>query len=107
MLIWLYVLSIAVLIGAALNASFDRIWPDDETAGARLELVRRLRAKAVAARMREVGLDDQVPAWEDLSAPKTHELHADLAESSDRVKADREAESSGRRKSSAPPRKRA
>ena len=107
-LIWLYLLSIAVLIGAALNASFDRVFPDDETAGARLELVRRLRAKAMAARLKEVGLDDQVPAWEDLSAPKTHELHADLAEGGDRVKADREAEQkSGRRKPSAPPRKRA
>jgi len=106
-LIWLYVLSIAVLIGAALNASFDRVFPDDVTAGARLEVVRRLRAKAMAARLKEVGLDDQVPAWEDLSAPKTHELHADLAEGGDRVKADREAERSGRRKPSAPPRKRA
>lgn len=106
-LIWLYLLSIAVLIGAALNASFDRVFPDDTTAGARLEVVRRLRAKAMAARLKEVGLDDQVPAWEDLSAPKTHELHADLAEGGDRVKADREAERSGRRKSSAPPRKRA
>jgi len=106
-LIWLYLLSIAVLIGAALNASFDRVFPDDETAGARLELVRRLRAKAMAARLKEVGLDDQVPAWEDLSAPKTHELHADLAEGGDRVKADREAERRGRRKPSAPPRKRA
>lgn len=26
-LLWLYVLSIAVLIGAALNAAFDRLWP--------------------------------------------------------------------------------
>ena len=67
-LLWLYVLSIAVLIGAALNASFDRVFPDDATAGARLELVRRLRAKAMATRMREVGLDDAVPAWEDLSS---------------------------------------
>ena len=27
-LLWLYVLSIAVLIGAALNASFDRVFPE-------------------------------------------------------------------------------
>jgi membrane protein len=44
-LIWLYVTSIAVLIGAALNASFDRLWPEKSTAGARLELVRRLRQR--------------------------------------------------------------
>jgi membrane protein len=34
-LIWLYVLAIAVLIGAALNAATDRIWPVRETASAR------------------------------------------------------------------------
>ena len=31
-LLWLYLLSIAVLIGAALNASFDQLWPQKETA---------------------------------------------------------------------------
>jgi len=45
-LLWLYLLSIAVLIGAAVNAAFDRIWPESETARARLELVRRLRERA-------------------------------------------------------------
>jgi membrane protein len=44
-LIWLYVTSIAVLIGAALNASFDRLWPEKSTARARLEVVRRLRLR--------------------------------------------------------------
>jgi len=58
-LLWLFVLSIAVLIGAALNAAFDRVFPEKSTARARLELVRRLRDKAMAARMREVGLDDR------------------------------------------------
>jgi membrane protein len=57
-LIWLYVLSISVLIGAAVNASFDRVFPANTTARARLELVRRLRAKAVEVRMREGGLSD-------------------------------------------------
>lgn len=55
-LIWLYVLSIAVLIGAALNASFDRVFPATSTAGARLELVRRLRERSVQLRMRDGGL---------------------------------------------------
>ncbi|MEP6815926.1 MAG: YihY/virulence factor BrkB family protein [Marmoricola sp.] len=41
-LLWMYLLSIAVLIGAALNASFDQLWPQQETSTARLELVRRL-----------------------------------------------------------------
>jgi len=46
-LLWLYLLSIAVLIGAALNASFDQLWPQKETATARLELVRRINLNAV------------------------------------------------------------
>jgi len=45
-LLWLYLTALAVLIGAALNAAFDRIWPESSTAGARLELVRRLRRKS-------------------------------------------------------------
>jgi membrane protein len=43
-LLWLYVLSIAVLIGAALNAAFDQLWPQKETTTARRELLRRLDA---------------------------------------------------------------
>jgi membrane protein len=45
-LLWLYLLSIAVLIGAAVNAAFDLIWPETETARARIEPVRRLRQRA-------------------------------------------------------------
>jgi len=51
-LLWLYLLSIAVLIGAALNAAFDRIWPEKETARARMEVVRRLRLQAIVPRLR-------------------------------------------------------
>jgi membrane protein len=46
-LIWLYILSIAVLIGAALNAAFDQIWPQKEIASARSELLRRLSLDTV------------------------------------------------------------
>jgi membrane protein len=41
-LLWLYLVSIAVLIGAALNASVDTVFPQDATAKARDELVRKL-----------------------------------------------------------------
>lgn len=41
-LLWLYLLAIAVLIGAAINASCDFVWPQLETTRARLELRRRL-----------------------------------------------------------------
>ncbi len=51
-LLWLYLLSIAVLIGAAVNAAFDRLWPDKETARARMEIVRKLRLQAIIPRLR-------------------------------------------------------
>ena len=51
-LLWLYVLSVAVLVGAAVNAAFDRVWPESETARARMELVRRLRLRSVLPRLR-------------------------------------------------------
>ena len=47
-MIWLYILAIAVLIGAALNASFDQLWPESGPERARIELVRRLRARAIS-----------------------------------------------------------
>jgi membrane protein len=51
-MLWLYLLCIAVLIGAALNAAFDRIWPAHETARARREVVRKLRMEALMPRLR-------------------------------------------------------
>ena len=42
-LLWLYLLAIAVLIGAAVNASFDAVFPQKATTSARLEMVQRLR----------------------------------------------------------------
>jgi membrane protein len=58
-MLWLYLLSIAVLIGAAVNAAFDRIWPEKETSRARMEIVRRLRLQAVIPRLRR---DDEEQA---------------------------------------------
>jgi voltage-gated potassium channel len=53
LMIWLYILAIAVLIGAALNASFDQLWPESGPARARIELMRRLRRHARLPRMRK------------------------------------------------------
>jgi membrane protein len=53
-LIWLYIIAIAVLIGAALNASFDQLWPESGPARARIELVRRLR-RARMLRLHRLG----------------------------------------------------
>ena len=44
-LIWLYLLAIAVLIGAAVNAAFDTVFPQKATMRARLEQVTRLRQR--------------------------------------------------------------
>jgi membrane protein len=41
-LLWLYLVSIAVLIGAAVNAACDKIFPQNSTQRARTELVKRL-----------------------------------------------------------------
>ena len=46
-LVWLYLVAIAVLIGAAVNAAFDTVFPQKTTTRARLELVQRLRSMAV------------------------------------------------------------
>jgi membrane protein len=42
-LIWLYIVALAVLIGAAVNAAFDTVCPQKTTTTARLELMSRLR----------------------------------------------------------------
>jgi membrane protein len=55
-MIWLYIIAIAVLIGAALNASFDQLWPESGPQQARIELVRRLR-RASLLRMRRHAID--------------------------------------------------
>ena len=44
-LLWLYLLALAVLIGAAVNAAFDTVWPQKSTTRARLEMVQRLRER--------------------------------------------------------------
>lgn len=44
-LLWLYVLAIAVLIGAAVNAAFDTVFPQASTTRARRELMDRLRRR--------------------------------------------------------------
>ncbi len=51
-LLWLYIVALAVLIGAAVNAAFDQIFPQQSTAKARKELVVRLKERVVQARDR-------------------------------------------------------
>ena len=44
-LVWLYLVAIAVLIGAAVNAAFDTVFPQKATSRARLERVQLLRQR--------------------------------------------------------------
>jgi len=44
-LIWLYLVAIAVLIGAAVNAAFDTVFPQKATSRARLQQVQLLRQR--------------------------------------------------------------
>jgi membrane protein len=48
-LLWLYLLSVAVLIGAAVNAAFDSVFPQKSTTSARSELVQRLKDRMTPA----------------------------------------------------------
>jgi membrane protein len=57
-LLWLYVVALAVLIGAAVNAAFDTVFPQKGTTKARLELMARLRsARQVLAKERGATTD--------------------------------------------------
>ncbi len=47
-LLWLYVVALAVLIGAAVNAAFDSVFPQLGTTRARVELMARLRSARTA-----------------------------------------------------------
>lgn len=51
-LVWLYLLALAVLIGAGVNAAFDEVFPQETTQRARRELMARLLR-------RPVGTDDE------------------------------------------------
>jgi membrane protein len=51
-LLWLYIVALAVLIGAAVNAAFDTVFPQEMTMRARRELVARLRSRVQQARER-------------------------------------------------------
>ncbi len=59
-LIWLYLVAIAVLIGAAVNAAFDHVFPQKATTRARLELMTRLRQRMVTGPKSHRLPDDEV-----------------------------------------------
>jgi membrane protein len=75
-LAWLYVTALAVLIGAALNAEIDKLWPGEYTARARAEAA-EAQAKAaekrlmVAERRVEVAESETAGAVADRDEPAT------------------------------------
>jgi membrane protein len=66
-LAWLYVTALAVLIGAALNAEIDKLWPGEHTARARAEAAEgqacaaKARVKAAEARVERVAAAAKEP----------------------------------------------
>jgi membrane protein len=72
-LLWLYLTAFAVLVGAALNAAFDRVWPESETAAARMDLVRRLRQAAKLERLRGVATTEEMQRLEEFVGTEADE----------------------------------
>lgn len=78
LLIWLYALAIAVLIGAALNAAVRELWPAEEDRSLRERLVAWVREQGAGRAMgRDRGLDDPFdgygPAVDDLDLASLRE----------------------------------
>lgn len=65
-LLWLYLTAAAILIGAALNAACDRVWPESQTARARLEVVRGLRSDATSRRLRDTVSTEDMQQLDDI-----------------------------------------
>ena len=87
-MLWLYLLSIAILIGAAVNAAFDRVWPEKETARARLETVRKLRLTAMLPRLRR--LEEEQRRFPDVAETMVLARYAEVADAVTEAEEDRE-----------------
>jgi len=75
------------------------VFPEKSTARARLELVRRLRDKAMAARMREVGLEESgLGGFAGAAREAGPEAEQHLAEHDERVRLDERARLEGRQR---------
>ncbi|MEU8137173.1 YihY/virulence factor BrkB family protein [Streptodolium elevatio] len=53
-LVWMYFAAMAILIGAAMNAAIDQVWPSHETAQARAEAEKERAAAEIASAMATV-----------------------------------------------------
>jgi membrane protein len=51
-LLWLYIVALAVLVGAAVNAAFDAVFPQDATTRARQEIMNSLRGALMSKEAR-------------------------------------------------------
>ncbi|MFG2531089.1 YihY/virulence factor BrkB family protein [Streptomyces sp. NPDC048516] len=68
-LLWIGVSAFAVLVGAAMNASLDRVWPSVATAAAREEVARRTAAKPEAAGTETGAGADEAGAGDERGTP--------------------------------------
>ncbi|MBB4932132.1 membrane protein [Lipingzhangella halophila] len=81
-LVWFWVVGLAVLIGSALNAEIDSMWPTERTAAARAELAARSHAhtsRLVQRReqaLRDVSGEEQPSGGEEASEPEVPEQEA-------------------------------
>ncbi|MFD8544120.1 YihY/virulence factor BrkB family protein [Streptomyces sp. NPDC059649] len=69
-LLWIGVSAFAVLVGAAMNASLDRVWPSAATAEAREEMARRMAEKVAEKRDVESGKRDTESEKRDADGPE-------------------------------------
>ncbi|MDI2125152.1 YihY/virulence factor BrkB family protein [Yinghuangia seranimata] len=53
-LVWMYFAAMAILIGAAINAAIDQVWPSQETAQARAEVEKERVAAEIASAMESI-----------------------------------------------------
>nr|WP_254711683.1 YihY/virulence factor BrkB family protein [Streptomyces sp. TRM64462] len=68
-LLWIGISAFAVLVGAAVNAAIDRVWPSVSTAAARAETERLRAAEAEALLARTRAPDGENPAPDDPDDP--------------------------------------
>jgi membrane protein len=82
-LAWLYVTALAVLIGAALNAEIDKLWPGEYTARARAEAA-EAQAKVAEKQLHAAEERAEAAAGDEESAERAAEAEAEEEEAESR-----------------------
>lgn len=72
-LLWLYIVALAVLVGAAVNAAFDSVFPQNATSRARQELMNSLRGVLSPSSSKETDALPAAPSAVTLKEARTKE----------------------------------